>query len=27
LSYTGERPTFFDQFPRPLAQVDFRRMR
>lgn len=21
LSYTGDRPTFFDQFPRPLAQV------
>jgi hypothetical protein len=22
LSYSGDRPTFFDQFPRPLAQVD-----
>jgi hypothetical protein len=21
LSYAGDRPTFFDQFPRPLAQV------
>ena len=21
LSYIGDRPTFFDQFPRPLAQV------